>query len=630
MIAATAQGSHRIRSIAVVGGFLNDAKFSFTDGLNCLIGARGTGKTTVLEFIRFALDSASEIGPGADKGNRKAELLKRNLAGGRILLEIETKNGLEYVINRCVDEPAFVTSLDGQPSKVTFQSGDVFRADIYSQNQIEEIAEHPRSQLTLLDNLAVAEIAEVEEKLAQLTRRLNSNAEEILPLLQSQSDLQEEVATLPAVEGRLQGFSNEGDGQSDAVEEAYRQKDSRDRERELLSGLSKSFSHLDSGLSEKWSEFEAAVRSVSESDLLEGQNGKLLADLASQLKKLEGVGYEAIRTACKKCEEAWDCAEKFYGELYPIHDQQEAEFRETIEQHQTAVAQADARSKLQRLRGDLLVKQRQLNDVQERIRKLRVQREDLLQQLSEIRDQRFATRQEIVQHINQALMPTIKVSIEQFGDSSIYQRLLEEELKGLGMKHNVVADRIATRVPPQELCRLIRNRDSSFLQEQAELNSTQAEKVFTALNEPATLFQLEIVEMTDKPLIQLRDGETYKNSMSLSTGQKCTSILPILLLDSDHPLLVDQPEDNLDNGFIYETVVESVRHVKQRRQLIFVTHNPNIPVLGEAEKVFVLKSDGSHAWTEEEGTVDECRGNIVKLLEGGEEAFRQRHSKYRY
>ena len=116
--------------------------------------------------------------------------------------------------------------------------------------------------------------------------------------------------------------------------------------------------------------------------------------------------------------------------------------------------------------------------------------------------------------------------------------------------------------------------------------------------------------------------------MALSTGQKCTAILPILLLDSDNPLIIDQPEDNLDNRFIFQTVVESVRRVKQHRQLILITHNPNIPVLGDAEQVVVLESNGVRARLAREGNVDACKDEIVTLLEGGVEAFQKRGERY--
>ena len=116
----------------------------------------------------------------------------------------------------------------------------------------------------------------------------------------------------------------------------------------------------------------------------------------------------------------------------------------------------------------------------------------------------------------------------------------------------------------------------------------------------------------------------------LSTGQKCTTILPILLIDSDSPLMIDQPEDNLDNRFVFETIVDSIRKVKAGRQLIFVTHNPNIPVLGEAERVFVMESDGLAGRLRSEGDVDACQHDIVTLLEGGVDAFKRRRDRYRY
>lgn len=70
--------------------------------------------------------------------------------------------------------------------------------------------------------------------------------------------------------------------------------------------------------------------------------------------------------------------------------------------------------------------------------------------------------------------------------------------------------------------------------------------------------------------------------------------------------------------------------MKAARQLIFVTHNPNIPVLGEAARIFVMESDGEHGTKTSEGTVDECKQNIVTLLEGSEEAFRKRGLRYQF
>ena len=108
-----------------------------------------------------------------------------------------------------------------------------------------------------------------------------------------------------------------------------------------------------------------------------------------------------------------------------------------------------------------------------------------------------------------------------------------------------------------------------------------------------------------------------------------TALLPLILRSADYPLIFDQPEDDLDNRFIYKTLVEIVRSLKLERQLIFVTHNANIPVLGEADRVIVMQMEtpltaGSPVY----GTVDEVKEHILNILEGGKEAFQQRQQKY--
>src|SRR5207249_9006076 len=118
------------------------------------------------------------------------------------------------------------------------------------------------------------------------------------------------------------------------------------------------------------------------------------------------------------------------------------------------------------------------------------------------------------------------------------------------------------------------------------------------------------------------------DAAELTRGQKCTSLLPLLLARTRNPLVIDQPEDNLDNHFIYETVVESIQRLKKKRQMIFITHNANIPVLAEADLVIVMNSDGKIGFVEKSGTVDECREQIIDLLEGGREAFELRSKRY--
>jgi hypothetical protein len=132
------------------------------------------------------------------------------------------------------------------------------------------------------------------------------------------------------------------------------------------------------------------------------------------------------------------------------------------------------------------------------------------------------------------------------------------------------------------------------------------------------------------------ESPNWKVLDDLSTGQKATAVLLLLLLESDAPLVVDQPEDDLDNRFVTEGVVPKMREEKRRRQFLFATHNANIPVLGDAELIVGLSPTGeaehgsAKIKPEHLGSLDSqpIRELVEELLEGGREAFEMRRLKY--
>ena len=150
--------------------------------------------------------------------------------------------------------------------------------------------------------------------------------------------------------------------------------------------------------------------------------------------------------------------------------------------------------------------------------------------------------------------------------------------------------------------------------------------------------ELELASSTTIRLNTAAPGEppVWQALDDLSTGQKATAVLFLLLLESDAPLIVDQPEDDLDNRFISEGVVPRMRAEKQRRQFIFSTHNANIPVLGDAELIVGLAASGeaergrASIDRQHMGSIDAppvC-ALVEEILEGGRAAFERRRRKY--
>jgi hypothetical protein len=196
-------------------------------------------------------------------------------------------------------------------------------------------------------------------------------------------------------------------------------------------------------------------------------------------------------------------------------------------------------------------------------------------------------------------------------------------------------------VPELSLTRLVEaaRAGASELTKAFGVTAAQAERIAKA--EPEVLLRIEELELRPTTAIRLNTaplGEppAWQALEDLSTGQKATAVLLLLLLESDAPLIVDQPEDDLDNRFITEGVVPRMREEKRRRQFVFSTHNANIPVLGDAELIVGLtasgEADGGRARIAPEhvGSIDArpVRELVEEILEGGKEAFERRRRKY--
>lgn len=635
---------HRLVSLSVIGGFLDGMNIEFADGLNCLIGHRGTGKTTVLEFIRFALDEFPHDDGGVAR-KRVDALVKSNLGDGRIRLAVQTKDGLAYIVDRTASGAPMVLTAEEKPTDVRIHAPGFFRADIFSQNDVENIADSPQSQLALIDRFAAARMTDINRRIAALRAKLDANAGAIIPLQQQIDGLNDDLHTREAVAAKIKAMAEAtpgGPGKSggpggsgmdhkaNEVNVAHRHRALRGREEQAIQESLTQASQYSQWLREGIGQFVQKAGGAFDDAIFAGPNGEIMSDifaivtdLGQELDKLFERAAEAVESRSERIAEV-------FGELHHIHQQQELAFRDLITKHKLAQGVATERAELEKKFNDLLAKERKRAELQRQLQTLRSERAAMSAQLHELWGERFEQRQQVAKWINEGAASPIRVQVDQCGDTTEYINALAGWMKGTVTQFNVVARKIAPYVPPGELARLVAEGRADELQAQAELGDASVSKVMEALGTLEVQLQLDVIELADVPRIELRDGEEWKNSLQLSTGQKCTTILPILLLESDNPLLVDQPEDNLDNRYIYDTVVNAIHRVKRNRQIILITHNPNIPVLGEASAIYVLTSDGERARLDNRGTVDDCKTEIINLLEGGKEAFIRRKDRYNY
>jgi hypothetical protein len=173
-----------------------------------------------------------------------------------------------------------------------------------------------------------------------------------------------------------------------------------------------------------------------------------------------------------------------------------------------------------------------------------------------------------------------------------------------------------------------------------KFRADEAQTIIERLSEPTVRYALQRVTLHDLPRLQVTrmvpDGRGGQRPLTrdfakLSLGQQ-QSVLLALILSSDarSPLIIDQPEDNLDGEFIYSTLVPVLRQAKERRQVIIVTHNPNVAVLGDAEQIIVMKAMSDHGEIVARGSIDQSvtRDAACAILEGAPEAFLRRAKIY--
>lgn len=618
----------RIRSIEVDEGFLGGLRLECSDHLTCVIGSKGSGKTTLLELLRYALD----LTPGAEGERDLEQLVRRNLAGGKVRVVLETAQGTRYTVERRARERPEVRNEEGQ--RLASPEGVLgSAAHVYSQAEIRELATRPTDQLALLDRFAASEQAQTAEELQLLLRELKVSAAQLVALAEETGDLGESLERqIQALREEARALRRRQQDSGQDLGQATRLKSLRETEARSLRSAHGVLEGRQRQLEGLADELGVGLSGLLPDEAQRGPNGALLSGLVAELGQAEAELRAGLRAAAARAAQAQEAVARVRAELVEAHAAQDEAFE--------AALQADASSKA--LARELLEVERRLATLEGRQRERAGKREVFLarrqaryrltRRLSELREAASAVRRRVVAELNEALAEAgIRFELREKGDTSLYLKRLTEAFRGSGQRGQAeLARQLTERLSPRELTRLVSTRNLDELAAEARIDRDLAGWVIGHLRDTSALYEIETVELLDSPRIEFRDGESWKPSEELSTGQKFTAILPILLLQSEAPLICDEPESHLDQATLVEKVVTPIQQLCGRRQLIFATHNPNLIVLGDQgqTQVAVLESDGRRGRLLETGSVDATKASIEDLLEGGAEAFRRRAERY--
>ena len=602
-------------------------KCQFSPFLSTIIGGRGSGKSTLLEFIRLVLRRDQDTPEALKQESSRYFNVK---ADDSVLTEdskislIYHKGEICYRLNWSAKEDCvpLEEKKNGNWVPCPGEIKSLFPAYIYSQKQIFEVAKDPRALISIIDDAP-----EVDFKTINTCRRDLIN--EYKQIEAKQVELSEKIA----MENRLSGELNDLANQIEQIEKSGH--------REVLQNYRMRQQQLNelNNLESQWKKMRDQLLETRDSitrvdfdnqcfsdhsnilSVLETENEKwsVLHDKLSELsqeaesivadwhiEKNEGNWMQALKA---------DMAQ--YKQLRSELEQQEIDpdkYPSLLAQHESIQKELvlinEHRSHFQKSEND---KRGVFEKIEENRKTLTEKRRDFLSRI--LQNNQF-----------------VSIEIVPFGDN---RDSIEKEIRGIlncgerfgrdidSLKksyHENADNRI--EVLKEKIKRI---RDGKENPEDARFATYLLESLpQESMSDLALWFPGDNLKVTFST-----DGGNRQRIEKGSPGQKTAALLAFILSYGDEPLLLDQPEDDLDNELIYNLIVKQLRETKNKRQVIVVTHNANVVVNGDAEMVLPLEVAGGETRVRRAASIQESevRQAICNILEGGQQAFEQRYKR---
>lgn len=617
----------------------------FNPWLNAIIGGRGTGKSTVVDLMRKALGREDELSGGSETSLRAAFDKRMRVPSGRAdegLLTAETrveivyrKDGERFAISWDQTGGAKIARLEGAAR--TDEEGVVrerFPIRIYSQKQLFDLAREPNALFNVIDDSDEVRGAELARLRREAEAKYLSLRAEARSLRAQAAELPARKATLADVHRKLEVLQT---GESAKTLGEYRVSRERDAKwtaaqtsvTEGIAAVEKvaedivlAEPDLEKGPEEAGDSVEALGRAYAElnavtrnfKEAITAAVGAARAQLDAMRKGPDAAAWaaavalkdEAYRLVTEQLSAAGITNPDEYGALLERATSLEAEIAKLEEAKVAAdTADTDATAELARYRvaREELTKRRAAFTAKTSGDLIRV---EILG--CNIRDQ-------FEDFVRDAF------GIPRFDDD--YRAIEQTATPEAGQpwsfdKLDALVGQLRDVIP--DLQKSWPTKDRRF---ETALRKVQPEKVDRlALYLPEDSVEVSFRDPRDK-------SATWKKLAQGSPGQQTAALLAFVLGYGGEPIVLDQPEDDLDNTLIYELLVRRLRETKPSRQVIVVTHNPNIVVHGDAELVVSLEARSGQTQIAFEGGLQEqkARDEICRVMEGGRDAFETRYRR---
>ena len=588
-----------LRQVRFDGGALDGIAVPFSPSLNCLIGPRGNGKSAVIECLRHALGFRE-----VSDEQYKSGLVQRMLSpAGKVVVEAVDEFGREVRIER---------ERTGQPS--VYLDG-VYR-DISPGSILKDILYFGQKDLStrsesfdesFLDKLLADRLDPRPQEEAALIEGVRQAARQLKETLEATEKIAALLKEKNELDAQLQVFTDKG------VDKKLAEMTLFDGDRLAVVSWQQALKELGTNLKESadWDDADASFPTLKSK-----HSAPIATDLAAAKAKSDQAR-ESAQTALATLREAFAAVGEALQKLAPVQEemkQEVAQLQKTLNEPQLDLEMF--RKKKARL--DQLVKL--LAAGAQRAKTEQAARDLLGAAVNKLHDfwrDRFTERETEVRRLESELPTEIRLKTDFKGKRRAFGEFLRSKFKGSGLQaasYDVIEGAF---IDGRELYQ-------SRADLEKQLSETAVVKVRSVLLEHLADF---LSFRTPDETVILFQGKPLGD---YSLGQRATVILHILMHLQRHPvILIDQPEDDLDNETLYSHFIKQLVDRKDLTQFIFATHNPNIPVLGDAEQAIVCRKEGE-TFSFDHGSIDDkdIQQRIVTVMEGGEDAFRRRKEIY--
>lgn len=635
-------------------------KVEFNPWLNSIIGGRGSGKSSVLEFIRLGMDRAKDFDV-LDRDNeiRRSFESFTKISASRdaegVMLEntkiscVYTRDEIYYLLTWTkASNHVSISRYDGHnwiPEEGEAHSR--FPIKIFSQKQIFDLAKNPNTLLRLIDESSTVGYQQWKmdwseknshfQTLCSQKRELQSKLANKSVLLGQLSDVEQKIKTI------------EKSGHTEIL-----------KNYQAYSGKRTNVSQYESGIENLKNQVES-ITNASAIPATDNTAFDMQLDSESEVfVKLQSLNEaaqsfkEAIAEAVASLGNELTQFRSWYSEsgFNKSHLEVIREYEELIEKlHSEGIDNPSSYAKLIGERDTINRSLKAMEQVSSQITEVDYLINSAYQGIIECRKKLTMSRLEFL-HQNLAGNSSIKVELEPFSDLGH----IEESFRGVigrsdttfsadifdldrecGFLYNLNKELCAIASPANLnnldpwLSKIHEFKCQVFNFRSGEIQGAKIGKRFSefmANLQPQNFDQINTWFPQDKLSIKFNDGNRFKDVSQGSAGQKASAILSFLLSYGTEPLVLDQPEDDLDNGLITSLIVSKLHENKAKRQIIVVTHNPNIVVNGDSEYVVALEDRGQINQVAS-GALQEInvRKNVCEIMEGGEIALQQRYKR---